>query len=63
MLVNPCSLQTAGMGETAAFNLNLGLNSMYIVGTLTSWACEWWSVRRTLLILLTQNSLVPIRTS
>jgi SP family general alpha glucoside:H+ symporter-like MFS transporter len=28
------------MGEAAAFDVNLALNSMYIVGTLTSWACE-----------------------
>jgi hypothetical protein len=28
------------MGEAAAFDINLALNSMYILGTLTSWACE-----------------------
>lgn len=33
-------LQQAGMSEAAAFDVNLALNSMYIVGTLTSWACE-----------------------
>ncbi|RSH89188.1 hypothetical protein EHS25_002300 [Saitozyma podzolica] len=43
-------LQTAGMGETAAFNLNLGLNSMYIVGTLTSWAFLYRFGRRTVYI-------------
>jgi hypothetical protein len=28
------------MAEAAAFDINLALNSMYIIGTLTSWACE-----------------------
>lgn len=34
------SLQTAGMGVTESFNLQLSINSMYIVGTLCSWICE-----------------------
>lgn len=28
------------MTEAAAFDVNLALNSMYIIGTITCWACE-----------------------
>ena len=29
------------MSEAAAFDINLALNSMYIIGTITSWACKF----------------------
>ena len=29
------------MSEAAAFDVNLALNSMYIIGTITSWACTF----------------------
>ncbi|EPQ28691.1 uncharacterized protein PFL1_03994 [Pseudozyma flocculosa PF-1] len=30
-------LQKAGLSETNSFNFNLGMNSMYVVGTIVSW--------------------------
>ena len=48
------------MSEAAAFDINLALNSMYIVGTITSWACEY-----PLLVQITRLtiSFVPIRST
>lgn len=36
-------LQSAGIGTALSFDLNMVLNSMFIIGTIVSWGREWVS--------------------